>query len=138
MAKVVNKKIPLRNNDSFSLLAICAAESDTRMAWLLNRTLHVDFINKEDLHGAEVDGHRRAFAVFEAEDEVQELHYTLITIRQESEVLIKEYANVDYLLKLSRELNAEELQSLRAQIRATPSVTACFDISSDAKLHAGL
>ena len=138
MAKVGNRKVPLENDEKFSLLAICAAESDTRMAWLLNRALRVDFVNKEDLHGAEVDGQRRPFAVFEAVNAARELLYTLITIRQESEVLIKAYANVDFLLKFSRELEEEELQNIRSAIRLIPSVTACLDVSSDTKLLAGL
>jgi len=137
-AKVGSKKVALENDEKFSLLAICATESDTRMAWLLNSALHVDFVNREDLHGAEVDGQRRPFAVFEAADEAHELLYTLITIRQESEVLIKAYANVDFLLKLSRELEDEELQAMRSAIRAIPGVTACINVSSDAKLLAGL
>ncbi|MDR2937796.1 MAG: IPExxxVDY family protein, partial [Prevotellaceae bacterium] len=98
MAKFTNKKVVLDNKEKFSVLAICASEPDTRMAWLLNRALYVDFVNKRDLLGAEVDGQRRLFAVFEAEDEARELRYTLITIRQESEMLVKSYANVDFLL----------------------------------------
>jgi hypothetical protein len=138
MAKIGNKKVPRENDEKFSLFAICAAESDTRMAWLLNSALCVDFVNKEDLHGAEVDGRRRPFAVFEAVDTPRELLYTLITIRQESEVLIKAYANVDFLLKFSRELEDEELQGIHNAIRMIPSVTACLDVSSDTKLLAGL
>ena len=134
MAKLVSKKIALDNHEKFSVLAICSAEPDTRMAWLLNRTLRLDFVNKEDLLRQEVDGYRRPFAVFVAEDEVRELVYTLITIRQESEVLIKKYSKVDYLLKFSRELESEELQSMRSIIRAIPGVTACLDVSGDEKL----
>ncbi len=138
MAKILNKKISLGNDDKFTLLAICSTESDTRMAWLLNCALGLDFVNKEDLFGVEVDGQRRPFAVFVAEDKVRELTYTLITIRQESEVLIKAYSNVDYLLKFSRELESEELQAIRSATRGISGVTACLDVSNDAKLLAGL
>ena len=134
MAKIPMKKITVGDDERFSVLAICAPLSDTRMAWLLSRALELDFVNKEDLHGAEVDGQQRPFAVFVAQDEVRELCYTLITIRQESESLIKAYANVDFLLKFSRELDSEELQGVRDTIRATAGVTACLDVSDDTKL----
>ncbi len=138
MAKAKNIKFSSDEQEQFSALAICSAEPDTRMAWLLNRALHVDFVNREDLWGPEVDGLRRPFALFEAESPAHELGYKLLANRTESTVLVKAYANIDYLLKLSRELAPDELQALREAIRSIPSVTLCLDISGDARLLANL
>lgn len=133
---------------AFSLLAICSAEPDTRMAWLLNRALHLDFIHYCDLGGREPDGKQqhallsadkpeapRQFAVFHAASSALRRTYILITNRQNSEPLIKELAHVDYLLKIPEALPSDELAALCAAIRAIPGVLACIDVAGSFKYN---
>jgi hypothetical protein len=150
MVKKVKKSITLKgfaeDVSAFSLLGICSAESDTRMAWLLNRALNLDFVHYHDVYGREQDSspqptifgegkpeERRQFAVFRAANATLHRSYILITNRQNSEALIKKQAQVDYLLKISEALPDDELAALGAAIRAIPGVQACFAVASELK-----
>ena len=131
---------------TFSLLGIRSTESDTRMAWLLNRALGLDFVHYLDLYGREPDNasqptifgevkpeERRQFAVFRAADSALHRLYILITNRQSSEVLLKKLAQVDYLLKISYALQDDELAALGAAIRSLPGVQMCFAVANELK-----
>lgn len=134
---------------AFSLLAIRSTAPDTRMAWLLNRALHLDFIHYCDLGGrGEPDGglqHAllsadkpeapRQFAAFRAANATLNRTYILITNRQNNEPLIKELAHVDYLLKIPEALPSAELAALGAAIRAIPGVLACIDVANILKYN---
>ncbi|MDR2814662.1 MAG: IPExxxVDY family protein [Prevotellaceae bacterium] len=150
MGKKTNKRIALKNFSedvsAFSLLAIRSTEPDTRMAWLLNRALHLDFVHYHDLYGKEPDNplqptvlgeskpeERRQFAVFRAADNSPRSLYTLITNRQNSELLIKKFVHVDYLLKISEALPDNKLAALSATIRAIPGVQACIVVANEFK-----
>jgi hypothetical protein len=150
MVKKVKKSISLKDFaedvGAFSLLGICSTASDTRMAWLLNRALNLDFVHYRDLCGREPDKlphptmfgevkpeERRQFAVFCAADSMLHRSYILITNRQNSEALIKKLAQVDYLLKISEALQGAELAALGAAIRAIPGVQACFTVARELK-----
>ncbi|MDR0415189.1 MAG: IPExxxVDY family protein [Prevotellaceae bacterium] len=136
----------VEDSDGFSLLAICSAEPDVRMAWLLNRALHLDFVRRTpDLCGREpdewqqqrtpLDGEKpeqaQLFAVFCAVSSVLRRTYILVTNRQGGELLIKELANVDYLLKIQEALPDDELTALGEAIRNIPDVPACIVITDD-------
>ncbi|MDR3188120.1 MAG: IPExxxVDY family protein [Prevotellaceae bacterium] len=131
---------------AFSLLAIRSTETDTRLAWLLNRALHLDFVHCKDLCGKAQDSpqhptllnereldERRQFAVFHAADSLSHRSYHLIANRQDGEPLIKKMAQVDYLLKISEALQADELAALSATIRAISGVQACIAVSDELK-----
>lgn len=150
MVKKSKKSITLRgfteDVSTFSLLAIRAAESDTRMAWLLNRALRLDFVHCHDLCGRQPDNQPqptmfgggkpeecRKFAVFCAASDILHRSYILVTNRQSSQALIKKLAQVDYLLKISGALPDNELSALGATIRAIPGVQACFAVFGELK-----
>ncbi|MDR0712247.1 MAG: IPExxxVDY family protein [Prevotellaceae bacterium] len=149
MAKKTGKNITIKDfvedGSNFSLLAIRSAEPDTRMAWLLNRALHLDFVHYRDLYGRASDNppltmlgesnpeERWQFAIFRATDSVLHRSYILITNRQRGESLIKKFAQVDYLLKISRALADDELATLSAAIRAIPGIQMCTSVSNELK-----
>jgi hypothetical protein len=150
MAKKREKNITIKgfvdDGSNFSLLAIRSTAPDTRMAWLLNRALHLDFVHDCDLCGREQDKQpqltelgesnpkeRRQFAVFCATDNVLHRSYVLLTNRQDSETLIKKFAHVDYLLKIPKALEDDELSALSAAIRAIPDVQMCAVVSNEPK-----
>ncbi|MDR0688072.1 MAG: IPExxxVDY family protein [Prevotellaceae bacterium] len=142
----------LKDDVSFSLLAICSAEPDTRMAWLLNRALHLDFVHRCDVCGEEARrrqeqplldgsgsesdselGEPQQFAIFCAVSSIVNRTYILITNRQNSKTLIREFAHVDYLLKVPEALPTKELAKLGAAIRAIPGVLACITVAGNFK-----
>jgi hypothetical protein len=140
----------LKDDVSFSLLAIRSAEPDTRMAWLLNRALHLDFIHYCDVCGEEANrrqeqplpgdnerdnefGEPQQFAIFCAASSIFNRTYILITNRQNSKTLIREFAHVDYLLKIPEALPTKELAELGAAIRAIPGVLACMTVTDNFK-----
>ncbi|MDR3366757.1 MAG: IPExxxVDY family protein [Prevotellaceae bacterium] len=150
MVKKAKKNITIKDVaedvGAFSLLAIRSAEPDTRMAWLLNRALHLDFVHYRDLCGREPDSplqptvfdeskpeERRQFAVFCATDSLLQRSYILITNRQGGESLVKKLAQVDYLLKIPEALHDDELATLGAAIRAIPGVQACITVTDESK-----
>ncbi|MDR1416065.1 MAG: IPExxxVDY family protein [Prevotellaceae bacterium] len=133
---------------NFSLLAIRSTEPETRMAWLLNRALSLDFIHRYNLSGREpnkpqqhtllsVDKSEetRQFAVFHATGSDLHRTYILITNRQSGEALIKELGHVDYLLKIPDALPNDDLAALCTAIRAIPDVLACIAVTDKLKYN---
>ncbi|MDR3329610.1 MAG: IPExxxVDY family protein [Prevotellaceae bacterium] len=116
--------------DELVLLAICAAESDTRMAWLLNRALHLDFVHYDDVAvpvATEAgEATPQLLALFSAASAALKCTCILIANRYGQALLVKELPQVDFLLKVPRALRKEEADALCAAIRAIPSVSACL------------
>ncbi|MGL4908791.1 MAG: IPExxxVDY family protein [Bacteroidales bacterium] len=132
MKDVLGKKIRLRHDDNFSLLAICAAQVDARMAWLLNQCLRLQFVNQEDIIRKEANEAESVFPIFMSDDSALHRTYTLVVNKKNGYALIKSLDKVDFLLKISPALTTSELDILVQEIRHNAEVTTCFDATKEA------
>ncbi|MGL5914305.1 MAG: IPExxxVDY family protein [Bacteroidales bacterium] len=132
MKDVLGKKIRLRHDDNFSLLAICAAQVDARMAWLLNQCLRLQFVNQEDIIRKEANEAESVFPIFMSDDSALHRTYTLVVNKKNGYALIKSLDKVDFLLKISPALTTSELDILVQEIRNNAEVTTCFDATKEA------
>ncbi|MDR1227325.1 MAG: IPExxxVDY family protein [Prevotellaceae bacterium] len=135
MAKITKFKLEFEEDNRFSLVAISSCELPQRMAWLLNKTLHVDFENVTELQGKEVDGEKEQFPVFMSSSEFDDYALTLFTNKFNGQTLINSFPNIDYLLKISESLDDDTLRNSCASIRSIEGVTICTPVPDDKKIH---
>jgi hypothetical protein len=123
------------DDEPFSLLAISSHEQPQRMAWMLNKILHVDFENVAELQGQEVDGEKELFPVFVSSSEFDDYTITLFTNKLNGQTFISSFPNIDYLLKISEPLSDDTLKNICTSIRTAEGVTLCVVAPDDKKNH---
>jgi hypothetical protein len=125
------------DDESYTLLAICATCSDVRMAWLLNRTLRLNFKRVAEIAEGNInDEETITYPIFAAQHPALELTFVLLTNRQYGGQRLKEFNGVDYLLRISGRPDEEYMRKKSAAIRALNSVSACMTVDSiELKMH---
>lgn len=116
-------------NFQFLLFGIGCHESSHRICWLLNRQLGLGLGFKGVLT-VPLKKVVSEYDYYQYTDEELGVVYTLIDNRAENGVLLKEYKQIDFFLKVEddQQLDAEEL---RKKISTIPSVLACFQTEVD-------
>lgn len=111
-------------NFQFLLFGIGCHESSHRICWLLNKQLGIS-LAFEGVLSVPIKKMVSLHDYYQFTDEELGIVYTLIDNRSENSVLIKEYKQIDFFLKIEddQQLDAEEL---RAKISGLPSVLTCF------------
>jgi hypothetical protein len=125
------------DDEVYALFAICATYSDLRMAWLLNHTLHIDFMHVADVAEDETcDEDAMTYPIFAARHPALELTFVLLTNRQHGGQRLKEFNGVDYLLRISGRPDEEYMREVSTAIRALHHVSACMTVDNlDLKMH---
>lgn len=106
----------------FTVIGISSHENDYRLSWSINEQLGYAFGQGESI----VVKGGKEFACFVHEDEDQRL--MLISNRCDNGFLLGKYKNFDFILKFSVELNEDETSSWLHNLRATPLISAAFQI----------
>jgi len=127
------KSITFSNEDylNFELIGINSREKDFRLAWFLNKDMKWS-LERTDPHILETKDQKSEHELFKFVSE--ENHYTvhLISNRSLQGVLIPEYAQIEYLLKVE---GREDIEELVKQIRKINNVLAAFHLSQDSLKH---
>jgi hypothetical protein len=116
-------------NFEFLLFGIGCHESSHRICWLLNRQLGLS-LGFKDVLKIPLKKAVSEHDYYQYTDEELGIVYTLIDNRSENSVLLKEYKQIDFFLKVEddQQLDAEEL---RKKISTIPSVQTCFQTEVD-------
>lgn len=111
-------------NFDFTLIGISCHSKDYRLCWHLNKCLEVDLERTEDLiiPGKEV---KSFHSFFEYNNEDDRLNYYLISNRGEEGMVLPEYAQVDYLLKIE-DASQLNMNQILPEIRNIPVVLTAF------------
>lgn len=97
----------------FSLLGISSHVKDYRLCWEINREMEL-FLEKAEPIVSQVNQDTIAFSTHECFLEDDHLTYHLISNKNSGRVLVPEYPQLDYFLKVSgsqHELETEELKN---------------------------
>ena len=127
------KNITFSNEEylKFELIGINSREKDFRLAWLLNNALGWELERKAP-YRLETKDQNSEHEMFQFISERN--HYTihLISNRSLQGVLLQEYAQLEYLLKVE---GREDIEELVKQVRKINNVLAAFHLSQESLKH---
>jgi len=117
------------SNEPFILVGIVSHENDYRLSWALNQYLKLKFIKAESLTINQPKLEENpVFSVFKFDDEESFIQYFLIANKSENGFLIPELKNVDFILKITGDINDQTAKNLVVQIKKMEFVNTAFKI----------
>ena len=122
-------KLTEKEDYPFRLAGISSAENDYRLCWSINKELGLNLVktnNLEVFHKRLDD--KQAFSQFEFLDEETLLQYRLISNRSINGYLLEEMTNLDYLLQITGDMDAGELDSLIDKLKSIQGIILAFPI----------
>ncbi|MEX1189068.1 MAG: IPExxxVDY family protein [Bacteroidia bacterium] len=126
------KKLTLTNYISFdfALYGICSQEDDFKLCWCLNKALNIDFARIDDivlLHPK----HKNpiTFSCFSFHEPETELDYYLMSNRSDSNWLLPEQKQTDFLLKVGGENELYDDENTLRKIKSLPQVMTAFSLN---------
>jgi hypothetical protein len=127
------KNITFSNEEylKFELIGINSREKDFRLAWLLNKELGWELERKEP-YKLETKDQNSEHEMFQFISESEHFKIHLISNRSLQGVLLQEYAQLEYLLKIE---GREDIEDLVKQIRKINNVLAAFRLSQENIKH---
>ena len=131
---MTKKKIHKLNaipEQEFWLVGIVSHTSDFSIGWAINKALRIS-LKRSDDHGITVEQKDvvQEFSAYYFDDLENEISYTLISNKCEAGFLLKNYKNVDFLLKLGGEISKEKLDELVSIIKKDEIVLTAFLIEN--------
>ena len=109
----------------FALLAISSAESRHKLAWMINQSLGLNIRDAEPI----IQNQDTQYPVQRDDQSDPEVNYSLITNRHEGNVLIRELANIDYILRIEGVIIIDLIKSTVKSIRSLDGVTAVIEVN---------
>ncbi len=122
-------KLKVDNDIRFRLMGISCHENDYRLVWAVNNQLKWNFVKTGNLvvHNQKLKTDLE-FSRFTFTDDSRYMTYHLISNRCPDGFLFPEIRNLDFLLRLSGEINNSELEILIKQYRKIDMISAVFAI----------
>lgn len=114
----------------FLLYGIVSQEKPHRLVWFLNKIYPYHFSRVDD-YEIEINSKLCAFAQFTFIHEENHTTYTLIGNRDESQLLIPELKNFDYLLLIKGAVDFFEEETLKEHIKTIPTVQIIFEVETE-------
>ncbi|NNC94781.1 MAG: IPExxxVDY family protein [Chitinophagales bacterium] len=88
--------------EDFILIGIASHEKDYKICWLLNNSLKLDFTKSDDLEfDDKKEGKKNLFCKFSFEDEFNRIQYFLLGNKNNANILLPQWKEMDYLLKIA-------------------------------------
>jgi len=113
----------------FVLIGLSCVEREHRLAWAINKTMGWNLAREKDLEVVMKSGlssHAR-FSFRHPEDQTV---FTLLANRSDSSVLLPEWGQFDYLLKIQEDSHESE-EVIFGKIRRVPFVLAALELPSE-------
>jgi hypothetical protein len=128
-AKKKIHKLAFDFESDFKLIGIASHENDYRLSWAINKFLNIDFIKADDLliHHPKhkIEAHYSMYTYF---DEDNFIGYNLISNKSEKGFLLPQMTNIDFILKVSEETNADQLNNLLKSLKKIDIIITAFFI----------
>jgi hypothetical protein len=103
-------------NEPFVLLGLISTESAIKTCWHINNTLNIALSQSEPIY--RTTSYSQEYPVFSFTDEEIYLKYSLIINRIDNYQLLPSLKNVDYLLKLTGNTNADFIKNIVIKLRS--------------------
>jgi hypothetical protein len=116
-----------KHNLPFALIALSCHESILKTAWNLNKRLKID-LSESELAIEVKDDPSQKFAVYCDRETSPVRSYCLISNRISNLLLVKELANIDFLLEITGDLKKTDLEGIIREIKKVPGVTAALEV----------
>ena len=111
------------------LYGIVSQEKPHRLVWFFNKIYPYQFSRVDD-YEIEIASKLFAFAQYTFNDEENHITYILIINKGESQLLIPELKNFDYLLLIKGAINFFEEETLKKNIKTIPTVQIIFEVET--------
>lgn len=112
----------------FNLICLISSLKDYRLCWHLNRMLNISLTRANDL---ELNNEKKRqvsfFNLFNYTDEINFLHYHLISNKSSGAFLLPELKQVDYLLMLRGDAAGETAADTLQQLKSLAGIEALFE-----------
>lgn len=123
------QKILSISHYDFYLIGIASHENDYRLAWAINSALRLSLAKSPDavvFH--DKYRHELSLSVFSQEIPAQGITVKLVANRGDNFILLEEFKNVDFLLKIEGEIPLKKLQEIIARVKAIDMVMGVYQI----------
>jgi hypothetical protein len=120
-------KLKFDLEDDFQLIGIASHENDYRLCWALNKKMGFEFVKSNDLiiahpkHKIEIH-----YSKYFYEDEMDYLNYYLLSNKSDKGFLLPDHKNIDFLLKITGNPDAEILNQLTLKLKKIDIVITAF------------
>jgi len=115
--------------EDFCLLGVVADDPDYKLCWRINQILETNFEKLDDLklfHRKLNDD--QLFSVFAFEDEETMVSYRIIKNRSDSGYFLDELKNIDFLIHIQGEIDAEKITTFMQSVGMLTSVRMCVPV----------
>jgi hypothetical protein len=123
---VKKHKLKLAMEEDFCLLGVVTDDPDYKLCWRINQSLDMNFEKQEELRLF----HRKMnedqlFSNFSYHDEETLITYRLIKNRTAKGYFLDELKNIDYLIHIQGEINADRISEFMTSVGALEQVRMC-------------
>jgi hypothetical protein len=133
MSKTRKIKLKLQPDTDFSIIGIACHDNDFRLSWGINQIMGISLSKTDDLELVDIKkpDQKQLFSMYAFYDENSMINFQLIANRCDEGLLIKEYPNLDFILKLSKEASQNEVNEIKAKIKSLDMVMMTAIIPTD-------
>lgn len=113
----------------FKIIGITSHENDYHLCWKINQSLDLHLVRLEDLHTFNIKFKiNQDFSLYQYSDEDTMAEYHLISNRCENGYFLEELRNIDFLMKISGDMDEQFISDLLSRLRTIEGVTAAFEL----------
>lgn len=129
MKKKKIHKLVFDAQTDFYLLAIASHENDYRLTWALNKNLNLNLVRGGDF-SCNHPKHKvlTNYSMYHYEDENSYLRYHLISNKSESGFLLPDFKNIDFILRISGDIDSDDLNNILLKLKKIDIVITAFVI----------
>jgi hypothetical protein len=122
-------KLSAQDVFDFKLIGISSHENDYHICWLINHSLDFHLNKREDLHAFNVKFNlSQDFSLYSYYDEGTLTDYHLISNRCDDGFLLEEMRNIDFIMKITGEVDDRFMNELIMKLRTLEVVTTAFEL----------
>jgi len=125
--KTKTLKIDVKSEFDFNIIGISSSESDLRLIWLVNKSLNLSLVKIEDLDLTK-DDTNQLFIRYANEFDEHGKQIIVVANKSEHGVLLKEFQQIDYFIKIVGPFLDNEIDDLLSRIKAIREFLLCVRI----------
>lgn len=120
--KQIKLEVP---NENAVFYAISSALSMHKLAWELNSLINIKMVQSDSVVNQDI-----CFPTLTNRETFTSIHITIVKNKVDGKYLVKELANIDYIMKVKSESGSEEgFKELVVKIKQIPSILAIIELN---------
>jgi hypothetical protein len=124
-------KLKIQPDFSLTVLGIISAENDLKLTWLINRLLNICLSKSVILNKQVIKTNQtQEFSLFQFEDEIQVLRYSLLKNKVKQLSYFEEFKNIDYILIIRGEMNESQKNNIYQKIKSSNEISSLIAIDT--------